>query len=69
MTFRAHFDGRVLVPEEPLDLPANVPVQVEVRVVKQKKVRSFRLKNGFPLARNDGIRMTAKDVASTLHDE
>jgi hypothetical protein len=27
---RAHFDGRVLVPDEPVDLPVNQPLEVEV---------------------------------------
>jgi hypothetical protein len=25
---KAHYDGRVVVPEEPVDLPANTPVRV-----------------------------------------
>lgn len=29
-TIRAHFDGRVIVPDEPLDLPVNEPLQVQV---------------------------------------
>ena len=27
---KAHYDGRVVVPEEPIDLPANTPVRVLV---------------------------------------
>jgi hypothetical protein len=27
---RAHFDGRVIVPDEPLNLPVNEPLSVEV---------------------------------------
>ena len=27
---RAHFDGRVIVPDEPLDLPLNQPLRVEL---------------------------------------
>jgi hypothetical protein len=27
-TIRAHFDGKVFVPDEPVDLPLNTPVQV-----------------------------------------
>jgi hypothetical protein len=27
---KAHYDGRVIVPEEPIDLPANTPVRVLV---------------------------------------
>jgi hypothetical protein len=30
LTIRAHFDGRVIVPDEPLDLPVNQILQVEL---------------------------------------
>jgi hypothetical protein len=30
-TIRAHFDGRVLVPDEPVNLPKNAPLEVDVR--------------------------------------
>jgi hypothetical protein len=33
MTIRAHFDGRTLVPDEPLDLPMDCRVELEVRRV------------------------------------
>jgi hypothetical protein len=29
---RAHFDGQVLVPEEPVDLPLNQPLTVHIEV-------------------------------------
>jgi len=29
---RAHFDGKVIVPEEPVDLPAGQQVQVELHI-------------------------------------
>jgi len=31
MTLRAHFDGKVIVPDEPVDLPVDAPLEVEVR--------------------------------------
>jgi len=31
-TIRAHFDGRVLIPDGPVDLPKNTPLEVDVRV-------------------------------------
>jgi hypothetical protein len=30
--FKAHFDGRVFVPDEPVDLPKDQPVEVEAAV-------------------------------------
>lgn len=29
---RAHFDGKVIVPDEPLDVPVNQPLEVQVVV-------------------------------------
>jgi hypothetical protein len=31
--FIAHFDGKVIVPDEPVDLPINVPLILTVRIV------------------------------------
>jgi hypothetical protein len=31
ISIRAHFDGKVIVPEEPMDLPVNTALNVEVR--------------------------------------
>lgn len=31
MTIRAHFDGKVLVPDEPVSLPVGKPLDVDVR--------------------------------------
>src|SRR5262245_39201439 len=31
MTIRAHFDGKVLVPEEPLDLPIGQSLELELK--------------------------------------
>ncbi|MBI2843750.1 MAG: hypothetical protein HYX78_10155 [Armatimonadetes bacterium] len=31
IVIRAHFDGRVIVPDEPVDLPVNQPIELEVR--------------------------------------
>jgi hypothetical protein len=30
-TIRAHFDGRVIVPDEPIDLPVNQTLEVELK--------------------------------------
>ncbi len=31
MTIRAHFDGSVIVPDEPVDLPVDAPLELEVK--------------------------------------
>ena len=30
MTIKAHFDGKVIVPDEPLDLPVNQPLEIQL---------------------------------------
>lgn len=31
LCIRAHFDGKFIVPDEPVDLPINAPLNIEVR--------------------------------------
>lgn len=39
ITIRGHFDGRAIVPDEPLDLPADQQVEIEVRLVPKPRSR------------------------------
>jgi hypothetical protein len=34
---KAHFDGKVLVPDEPVDLPVYQPLEVYARVVQEER--------------------------------
>lgn len=34
LAFNAHFDGKVIVPDEPLDLPANQKVRIQVEPIE-----------------------------------
>ena len=34
IVLRAHYDGKVLVPDEPLDLPVNQSVRIEVEPIE-----------------------------------
>jgi hypothetical protein len=36
VVIRAHFDGKNIVPEEPVDLPINQSIEVEFRIPEQK---------------------------------
>jgi hypothetical protein len=36
MTVNAHFDGKVIIPDEPLDLPRNQPLIVRIEPVAEK---------------------------------
>jgi hypothetical protein len=33
LTIRAHFDGKVIVPDEPVDLPVDQPLEVELKPI------------------------------------
>lgn len=35
-----HFDGKVIVPDEPVDLPVNQPMEAELTIGKSKTGRS-----------------------------
>jgi hypothetical protein len=35
MTLKVHFDGKVLVPDEPADLPVNRPLQADIRPLEE----------------------------------
>ena len=37
LTIKAHFDGKVLVPDEPIDLEMNQAVELDVRPVQPKR--------------------------------
>src|SRR4051812_50216066 len=48
-TLRAHFDGRFIVPDEPVDLPRDRTLEVQVREVeKQPQTQPARPEPPFP---------------------
>jgi hypothetical protein len=40
-TVKAHFDGKVLIPDEPVNLPANCAVELDVRPVGEKPLQTL----------------------------
>ncbi len=38
MTLRVHFDGKVLVPDEPVDLPVNCALEVQVKPLESDRI-------------------------------
>ena len=54
-TLRAHFDGRFLVPDEPVDLPRDRALEVQVREVQEVRTHEGAqaaangTRNGLPL--------------------
>ena len=51
MTLRAHFDGKVLVPDEPVNLPVNCALEVQVRPVRKVVAVTKPLERLLALAR------------------
>lgn len=59
----AHFDGRVLIPDEPVDLPRDCTLELEVRKVTtraekgtaQNKLPTFRVPDGAEIIRTEDI--------------
>ncbi len=40
IVIRAHFDGRTIVPDEPVELPVDEPLEASLTVVAERKGRS-----------------------------
>jgi hypothetical protein len=60
MTVRAHFDGRVIVPDEPVSLPVNRPLDVEITPANGGQAgvpARERQRVELPLIRGDGKRI------------
>jgi len=55
---KAHFDGKVLVPDEPVDLPTNCALEVRVEAVRQNSTHGNTLRRLIEVAKrfpvNDG---------------
>lgn len=63
---RAHFDGKVLVPEEPLQLPIDHPLEIEVRVLETEDELSGV--DFTPLYQLIGLASEGPSDASIYHD-
>lgn len=65
-TLRAHFDGKVFVPDEPVDLPAGKAVEVTVRETEFERDPLTHLPL-FPV-KPGSKSVTPEDVKSALED-
>jgi hypothetical protein len=60
----AHFDGRVLIPDEPVDLPQDCTLEVHVQALNRAtqnfgapdKLPTFSVPPGAPIVRSEDIR-------------
>ncbi len=42
IAFKAHFDGKVIVPDEPVKLPTNRPLAVRVELARSRRSKNVR---------------------------
>ncbi|HWE94530.1 MAG TPA: hypothetical protein VG269_11255 [Tepidisphaeraceae bacterium] len=64
-TLRAHFDGRVLIPDAPVDLPTDRPLEVHVIPLGEYPSESPEMPGspaGILAAHRNSLRLTAADV-------
>ena len=47
-TFTAHFDGKVIVPDEPVDLPINTQLIITVRWTPKERQQNDRRADSEP---------------------
>ena len=59
--FNAHFDGKHLVPDEPVDFPKNTLIRVKANVVGKAKKK----KGNFVIGRNP-VRLGISDLSENL---
>ena len=75
MTVRAHFDGKVIVPDEPVSLPVNTPLDVEITPANGSQATDpmcERKRVELPLIRGDGkhiINPTPEDLDASFWGE
>jgi len=65
ITIRARFDGKVLIPEEPVSLPKDQPLEVEVRVAETSPIAGDAY---APLYQLIGLVEQGPEDASIHHD-
>ncbi len=58
VNLRAHFDGRVIVPDEPVDLPENQPLTVQVSLPPVKVLNASAAEAAFDRLMNMAVHGT-----------
>ncbi|MEJ0089235.1 MAG: hypothetical protein WDM80_05740 [Limisphaerales bacterium] len=66
-TLKAHFDGKVLIPDEPVNLPMDCTLELHVEPVKKSSTETNQLKSLVELAKRFPVLDGAADGAAQ-HD-
>jgi len=67
-TFKVHFDGRVLVPDEPVDFPLNRPLELSVASLGHPSDAPAALDKLAALAKNCPARASNPADLAAQHD-
>lgn len=67
-TVKAHFDGKVLVPDEPVDLPIDRPLELRVETVGKSPDAPAALNALADLARKVPARSSGRRDLAAQHD-
>jgi hypothetical protein len=67
-TLKAHFDGKVLVPDEPVDLPVNRPLELSVVSLGESSHAPAALETLAALARSVPARTSDRTDLAAQHD-
>jgi hypothetical protein len=67
-TLKAHFDGKVLVPDEPVDLPINRPLELRVEPLGKSTDAPAALDTLAALARSVPDRRSDRTDLAAQHD-
>jgi hypothetical protein len=67
-TLKAHFDGKVLVPDEPVDLPVNRPLELRVESLGKSPDAPAALDALADLARSVSVRASGRTDLAAQHD-
>jgi hypothetical protein len=67
-TLKAHFDGKVLVPDEPVDLPINRPLELRVESVGKTPAAPAALDRLAALAHSIPTRASDRTDLAAQHD-
>lgn len=72
-TIRAHFDGRVFVPEEPVNLPPGQTFEMDLREIGTQLITGIRIdkETGRPVfdVPADAKPITLEDVRRAMEDD
>jgi hypothetical protein len=67
MTLKVHFDGKVLVPDEPVNLPVNCALEVQIKPIGAPSGSGKPLSRLLALARKFPVTQAPQDGAAQ-HD-